>query len=387
MAGRDQDAVAAAERLDSLDTGTYGLTIATTGSGGKALVNLAEDHGRADVARRLKELGDAAGLDPTDRATMYGQMYTAKGDDTQTVLMHAAACGSPAILRLVIASGVGGALADFDEGCRTALCYAAEAGCGESVRALIGAGADPGSEDCNFTTILMSAAKGGIIETLGLVMASGRAGPIDRVDCDGYTALHYAARAGHSGAMRALLAAGADARALASGRTCLMLAAASGSADAVSLVLSADPEGDINATDARCATALHCALEVLPLSDRDSFLSVVRVLVAAGADCAARMDTGETPLMMAARNGCASSVDALLTSGRCGDTEAGSHGDSGQSALHLAAQSGSKRAIQRLLQAGADASSAGPDGSTLLMSAAASGRAGAVEAALAATGR
>lgn len=85
--------------------------------------------------------------------------------------------------------------------------------------------------------------------------------PVDSRDSAGYTALHYAARAGHAGICKQLIAAGAllDAKTRAGGATPLHRAAASGKHHIVELLLEAGANSA--ATDADGRTALHRAAE------------------------------------------------------------------------------------------------------------------------------
>ncbi|XP_049801513.1 ankyrin repeat domain-containing protein 39 [Schistocerca nitens] len=84
---------------------------------------------------------------------------------------------------------------------------------------------------------------------------------VDSRDSAGYTALHYAARAGHAAICQQLIAAGAllDAKTRAGGATPLHRAAASGKLHIVQLLLEAGANSAV--TDADGRTALHRAAE------------------------------------------------------------------------------------------------------------------------------
>lgn len=143
----------------------------------------------------------------------------------------------------------------------------------------------------------------------------------------------------------------------------LSVAAMNGDLQTVQSLLQAG--ADVNGAQGDGTTALHWA------ASRDD-LDITRVLLAAKANVEAKTRLNQmTPLFMAAKNGNAPIVEALLKAGA--DAKAATN--VGTTALMLAAAAGSPEAVQALLKAGADIH--GKDvnqGQTALMFAAASGR-------------
>lgn len=170
--------------------------------------------------------------------------------------------------------------------------------------------------------------------------------------------LALAAQAADIGAVRRLLAAGAQGTA--AGRAAL-----------------------INATDAQGRTALHDAL-CLPLPAKRERCSsklggreptqqqrgaVVRALLAAGADWRAADAEGRTPLVLAARGGCGAAAAALLAAAAAGRDH--SYVDAvaagaDTSALAEATAAGEESVVALLLAAGADPGVVLPSGETPL---------------------
>ena len=155
--------------------------------------------------------------------------------------------------------------------------------------------------------------------------------------------LATAARDGDFDAVRAQLAAGADANeAESDGSSALLWAAYHSSADLVALLLErgADPN-------------LANGFGVTPLlqASRYGDVAMMRVLLDHGADVAQAVREGETPLMAAARTGNKDAVQLLLDRGS--DPNAAETLE-GQTALMWAAAEGHIEIVDVLLNAGAD---------------------------------
>jgi uncharacterized protein len=153
-----------------------------------------------------------------------------------------------------------------------------------------------------------------------------------------------AARQGDIDAVRAELAAGADANAAENdGTSPLLWAAYQSSPDLVKLLLSAG--ADPNAANSFGMTPLLQA-------SRNGDVATLQTLLAGGAELDKAVRDGETPLMAAARSGRAEAVQLLLEHGA--DPNA-TETVGGQTALMWAVAEGHHQAVDLLLAAGADA--------------------------------
>ena len=206
----------------------------------------------------------------------------------------------------------------------------------EVVRCLI---EDPivGDQARQATTALHSAAKLGHTDVLCVLVDKGF--DLEAADEMGMTALHIAAANNHTAAVEALLAAGAnidarDERGLAplgcavreslpemanlliehGARHTLHTAAGLGDVEELSRLLAAG--ADINATDDQGVNALQWAA-------RAGQAEAARVLIAAGADPNVAHDGGATPLHFAAHNGGADVTHILLKAGAVVDAKGG----------------------------------------------------------------
>jgi ankyrin repeat protein len=152
-----------------------------------------------------------------------------------------------------------------------------------------------------------------------------------------------AARDGDVSAVRARLAAGADANEVESdGSSALLWAAYHSSPELISLLLASG--ADPNRANGFGVTPLLQA-------SRNGDVETMRALLAGGADVAQAVRDGETPLMAAARTGNEGAVQLLLDNG--GDPNAAETLE-GQTALMWAAVEGHLAIVDALLRAGAD---------------------------------
>lgn len=151
-----------------------------------------------------------------------------------------------------------------------------------------------------------------------------------------------AAEARNGGAVRSMLAAGADANAAQSdGTTALHWAAYHDDLMTAELLLKAGADADARNRYGVPPLSLAC-------TNRNGRL--VKLLLDAGADANAVLEGGETVLMTAARSGNLESVQGLLDAGA--DPEAAER--NGQTALMWAAAEGHAPVIDALIAAGAD---------------------------------
>ena len=133
----------------------------------------------------------------------------------------------------------------------------------------------------------------------------------------GVTPLGLASRNGNAQILRQLLKAGADPNdsrhAVNAGETPLMLAARSGQVEAVTTLL--DVETRVNAKETWNGQS------ALMWATAEGHVSVVRALIAHGADIHARSNSGATALLFAARKGSPGSVRARSGSVRYGPAQ------------------------------------------------------------------
>jgi ankyrin repeat protein len=207
----------------------------------------------------------------------------------------------------------------------TALLYAAHTQNLELARALIAAGADPSARNDYDATPLMEAASVGDTAMAGLLLDAG-ADP-ESANAEGQTALMAAARAGDLETARGLVAAGAeiDAREAWGGQTALMWAAAQHHADVVTLLAEAGAEVDARATtrnwerrmtqEPRIKEMLPGGLTPLLYAAREGCAECVRRLAAAGANLDLPDPEGVTPLIAALWNLRFDAAAALIEEG------------------------------------------------------------------------
>lgn len=269
---------------------------------------------------------------------------------------------------LLVAAGLAPAVAAAPpEASDRQLIDAVRSGDGDSVRALLAAGADAGAAEPDGSTALLWASHR---DDAGSVRALIDAGADVNAGNDlGATPLWAAGENGGAAVARMLLDAGADPnRALLSGETPVMVAARAGSAAVVRLLAAAGAELDRRGT--RGQTALMWAAA-------QRHPAVVEALLAAGADPHVRSEVwtqvmavpphsrpeynrkiphgGNTALLFAVRAGDLPSARALVAAGAdVDDADAW-----GVSAAVLAAHGGHRELLEFLLDAGADPNAAG----------------------------
>jgi 26S proteasome non-ATPase regulatory subunit 10 len=187
--------------------------------------------------------------------------------------------------------------------------------------------AAPAARDADGRSLLHSAAAGGSLPLLELLVAAGAAGAVGAADDEGWTPLHSAISAGHEAAAALLLSLGAPA----------------------------------DARTAQRRTPLHYAAS-------RGRAPLVAALLAAGADAGARDTGGAAPAHRAAAGGHVAPLRALLAAERAPPVDARDAG--GATALLLAAQAGHAPAAVLLVGAGADVAAADGEGDTPLAAAA-----------------
>jgi ankyrin repeat protein len=215
------------------------------------------------------------------------------------------------------------------------LIAAARTGENVTVEVLLEKGADPKLPDKDGQLPIYWAAKAGSLElvelflrTLGVAEPDNMSGPlmalwkaigadgvnkvlgdVRTTDKDGWTALHLAASIGHANAIKALVAAKSHVNALdRQGRSPLLLAAENGKGPSIKALLDDNSKAvDVNIKDKIYErTALSWAAY---RGDTEA----VGLLAQAGSDVDSLDEDGQTPLILATRNGHSDSITKLLT--------------------------------------------------------------------------
>lgn len=331
----------------------------------RAPLHLAAENGNVKSLELL--LAHGAKIDETDR-----------GEAAETPLMAAAERGQTRAAQFLASKGA--KLDATDANGRTVLHYVAAGGAKELAEILLQKGADIEVTDKRGRTPLHAAASGDKRQTMEFLLQKG-ADPLafdndgltpmhlamvdsynndvfdvyvavlgDKAPLDaptrgtGETPLHFAAKNGRQWSVDKLLVAGADPLIAAKdGRLAIEDAVQNGNAALVnSLVRAMQAKGfDFeNHRDAQGDSLLHRA--VTSYDD-----TPVMYLLGAGVPVDARNAAGETPLMIAIKNGMMSNVSLLLQRGA--DVMATS--TSGESVFELAMQSERKDIIQNVIMA------------------------------------
>ena len=332
-------------------------------------VNAADDHGVTPLQRAAENASPAM----VDRLLSAGADVDAAQASGLTALMIAARTGDARVLRLLLTQG-----ADVDAATRetrsTALMWAVAESHPGSVRALLAAGADPRASTAAGFTPLLFATRNGDVEMARLLLEAGV--DVDHTGIDGTHALPYAIIRGHDAFARFLLDRGADPNGAMGGVTALH--AAVGRVDTWLAEWNRRHGGG-----ARYSTRGSSAFDPIRA------LPLVKVLLARGASPNARIAAsamfmsyigyprkgafepfavgtgdlqGATPLWVA----------AYSANARVKDIRAGRAGGTG--AVEGAASRASAEILRVLLAAGADPRLTTDDGTTPLMVAAGLGR-------------
>jgi len=223
------------------------------------------------------------------------------------------------------------------------LLQAAETGATETIKQLIGVGANVQATTYGGTTPLHIAARNGHTETVTALINQHKANLHAKNDC-GWTPLHVAALNGHTGTVTALIDHGADVGAKENqGCTPLHLAARNGHTDTVTALIT-QHNADVGAKDDLGYTPLH-------LAARNGHTDTVTVLITAGTDVHAKTNRGDTPLHHAALSGQTDIVTALITQLNA-DVDA--KNKPGRTPLHLAAYWSHTDTVNTLIQHGAN---------------------------------
>jgi len=317
------------------------LTTALLKAGAKA--HVANRYGVSPLSLAATN-GNAAIVDLLLAHGAQAQAVVSRG---QTILMTAARAGSVDVVARLIAKGADVNAREDQQG-ETALMWAASENHAGVVRLLVSKGADVGARS----------------KTLSFPQDRfGLEGVLTILPRGNWTALMYAARDGATDAAQALVAAGAEVNAVdPDGTTPLVRAIWNAHYDTARALLAAG--ADPNVTDTSGMGALYAAVDMSSLGevygtpprkvkDTTTPLDLVRLLLAAGAKVDARLTAA-----------------ALQRNHTPGEALLGA----GTTPLMRAARNGDAAVMQVLVAAGADASLAQPNGTTVLMLACGVGR-------------
>ncbi|XP_076766043.1 uncharacterized protein LOC143432928 isoform X1 [Xylocopa sonorina] len=186
---------------------------------------------------------------------------------------------------------------------------AARYGHRDAVKMLINAGANVSAVNKKQHTLLMCAARGNNVRVVEYLAEAVESLNGDAIDSTGATALHHAASAGHP---------------------------------TMITTLSNVPRIELNATDKKGQTPMHCGCA-------EEHLEAVEVLIGLGANVDAQDNEGNTPLHVATRTRHTAMAQLLLRAGA--DTELTD--EMGYTPLHVAASQGCKGILGSMIQHGA----------------------------------
>lgn len=203
-------------------------------------------------------------------------------------------------------------------------------------------------------TVLHVASRTNALHVLSLLAPNNK--ELDRLDQDGYAAIHHAADGGDKVCLDILLKAGCQVNLLTRNKdTALHLAAQAGCAD--NLVLLVEANANLQLKNHRGHTALH-------LAARSHSLECVEILLKSRADPNVEDDEGRTPLHLAlGKSLMTDDITELLLKWRADVNKADKYG---YTPLHIAASNELSRAVNLLIKYEADLSARTVGGNSAL---------------------
>lgn len=342
------------------DRGSTPLHLAAFGKGTETVrvlidwganVNARNDSGKTPLSRATRKKTIELLLDAGAKPGR--QKYP---DRKITPLIEYADEGYPNIVDRLLSSGA--AVNASDEYGNTALIEAAHGNNKQVVERLLRADARVDLKNDNGRTALMEAAENGHPAIVGILLEAG-ADPSAR-DGAGLTPMMIAASEGRVDVMNILLSQGIDLNAEdKDGMTALMHASVQGQSEAVSWFI--DQGVRLNVRDEHGRTALYHAIHYFALlgsldgSNNSSYQTVVNKLIESGSDLSITPKDDSPPLSIVCRELNDDEIKTQMHSLLKLLIEKGAspniRGDSGQTPLMHAAKSGSVKGIQRLLEA------------------------------------
>jgi hypothetical protein len=239
------------------------------------------------------------------------------------------------------------------------------------------------------TNELIKAVEASNTDTI-LDLIDNKGADVNKEDNNGYTPLFIAIYLSQSKVVSLLIAHGVDVnKAAENGVTPLFIASSTGKVSIVDLLLKAG--ADVNADtgsgygppvdsgDFRGVTASDGITPLMAASD-NGHITIVDLLLKAGADVNKERKQGGTAIYLASQNGHADIVRLLLAAG----ADVNKALDSGNTSLIIASSDGNTEIVRLLLAAGADVNKANNNGITSLSIASQNGHADVVRLLLAA---
>ena len=293
-----------------------------------------------------------------------------KDDDGQTPLHWASTCGKLEAVRELLRLGAQASMTVVAGKYGTPLHLAAIKGHKEIVSVLLDAGCPIDVVDVEGGSALHYAAEGGTVGVIDVLVKRSLV-DVNRKDNDGWTPLHAASAFGKLEVVRELLRLGANASmTVVAGEygTPLHQAAMKGHEEIVSVLLDAGCPIDV--ANVNSDSALHYAAG-------SGAVEVMVVLVERGLDVNRKDDDGQTPLHWASTCGKLEAVRELLRLGAQASMTvvAGKYG----TPLHLAAIKGHKEIVSVLLDAGCPIDVVDVEGGSALHYAAEGGTVGVID--------
>ncbi len=226
-----------------------------------------------------------------------------------------------------------------------ALMVAANNGHTETVKALLGGGANPNVADKDGWTALIVAAGNGHTE-IAKALLGGGASP-NAAEKDGWTALMWAANKGHAEVAKALLGGGANPNAAdKDGVTALIRAANNGHTEIAKALLG----GGANPNAADNGGGVLLRDTALMRAASNGHTEIVKLLLSAGASTNRQNELRDTALMLAAIERHAEIVKLLLSAGAITNQQ----NKNDWTALYMAAQREHPDIAELLLSCGAN---------------------------------
>lgn len=287
-------------------------------------------------------------VDTAERLIAAGAKVNTADEYGETPLTLACATGNGILISKLLAAGADPNAARWNG--ETPLMLAARSGVVEGVKLLLAAGAKPNAVDSRRgQNALMWAAAEGHADVIELLLKSGA--DVKLTSKGGFTPLVFAAINGDKRSVASLLAAGLDPNyTLPNGTTVLQAAVVAGKGDAAALLL--EKGANVNVADTNGITPLHVAAQSGNLELVQNILAkhpvvdarTAKILVPAqGGGAAFFRPSGEqTPLLMAARANRESVMRALVAAGADPKAKA----QDGTTLLMAAASSGHLEAVQ-----------------------------------------